>query len=318
MLSLTGRVLQSVVRLCCARPVLTVVTGGVFAVLGLGYAAHSLTLETSKFSLLPSHQRYVTLYKEYSDDFGQLEDIVVVVQSPTVATSTAYAARLAGVLRGGALAASARVSYRIDASRLDERGLVYLPLEALRDLLDSTATHEELLAAFAATPTLDRLVDGINQYVGAMLLPSVFGAAVEVEVNLAPTRLLRALLGGMSEGLDGAPYRSPWVTLVATPVPALANNGYFFSDDNRLLYVVIDLAEAPRTFAAERAAVLDIRRAVAVCARVPLGPYTPSPVSKAPCTKVQYENVGRPRRVCPVANDFGRFILVPALSVTTR
>ena len=251
------------VRLCCARPVLTVVTGCLFAVLGFGYAAHSLTLETSKFNLLPSHQRYATLYKEYSEDFGQLEDIVVVVQSPTVATSTAYAARLAGVLRGGALAASARVSYRIDARRLDERGLVYLPLETLRDLLDTAATHEDLLAAFAARPTLDRLVDGINQYVGAMLLPSVFGATVEVEVNPAPTRLLRALLGGMSEGLDGAPYRSPWVTLVATPVPALANHGYFLSDDHRLLYVVIDLAEAPRTFAAERAAVLDIRRAVA-------------------------------------------------------
>jgi hopanoid biosynthesis associated RND transporter like protein HpnN len=262
MLSLTGRVLQSVVRLCCARPGLTVVTGCIFAVLGFGYAAHSLTLETSKFNLLPSHQRYVTLYKEYSEDFGQLEDIVVVVQSPTVTTSTAYAARLAGILRGGALAASARVSYRIDASRLDERGLVYLPLETLRDLLDTAATHEDLLAAFAARPTLDRLVDGINQYVGAMLLPSVFGAATEVEVNTAPTRLLRALLGGMSEGLDGAPYRSPWVTVVATPAPALASNGYFVSDDNRLLYVVIDLAEAPRTFAGERAAVLAIRRAV--------------------------------------------------------
>jgi uncharacterized protein len=251
-----------VVRLCCSRPGLTVVTGGIFALLGLAYAAHSLTLETSKFGLLPSHQRYAELYKEYSADFGQLEDIVVVVQSPTVATSTAYAARLAGVLRGGALAASARVSYRIDASRLDERGLVYLPLEGLRGLLDSAATHEELLATFAATPTLDRLVDGINQYVGAMLLPSVFGATAEVEVNTAPTRLIRALLAGMVEGLDQAPYRSPWVTLVATSAPALANNGYFFSDDNRLLYVVIDLAEAPRTFAAERAAVLAIRRTV--------------------------------------------------------
>src|SRR4030095_15000123 len=82
MLSLTGRVLQSVVRLCCTRPVLTVVTGCLLAVLGFGYAAHSLTLEASQFNLLPSHQRYVTLYKEYSQDFGQLEDIVVVVQSP--------------------------------------------------------------------------------------------------------------------------------------------------------------------------------------------------------------------------------------------
>jgi len=67
-----------------------------FAALGAGYAAHSLTLETSKFHLLPLHQRYATLYKDYAEDFGQLEDIVVVVQSPEIETSTAYAARLGG------------------------------------------------------------------------------------------------------------------------------------------------------------------------------------------------------------------------------
>ena len=147
--------MQTVVRLCCARPVLTVLAGLAFAAFGVGYAAHSLTLETSKFNLLPSHQRYASLYKEYSEDFGQLEDIVVVVQSPAIATSTIYAARLAGALRDGALAATARVSYRIDASRLEERGLVYLPLETLRSLLDTAASQEELIAAFAATPTLD-------------------------------------------------------------------------------------------------------------------------------------------------------------------
>ena len=104
MLSLTGRLLQRVVQVCCARPALTVLVAFVFAALGVGHAAHSLTIETSKFHLLPLHQRYATLYKDYAEDFGQLEDIVVVVQSPAVDTSTAYAARLAGVLRDGALA----------------------------------------------------------------------------------------------------------------------------------------------------------------------------------------------------------------------
>ena len=63
--------------------------------LGTGYAWHALTLQTSKFHLLPANQPYATLYKSYSEDFGQLEDIVVVVQSPAVEVSTAYAARLA-------------------------------------------------------------------------------------------------------------------------------------------------------------------------------------------------------------------------------
>jgi hypothetical protein len=130
-LSLTGRILQTVVRFSCARPALTVSVAVLLAALGIGYAAHSLTLETSKFHLLPLHHRYAALYKDYAEDFGQLEDIVVVVESPATETSTAYAARLATALRDGGLG-TARISYRIDASRLEAHALLYLPLDTLR------------------------------------------------------------------------------------------------------------------------------------------------------------------------------------------
>src|SRR3984893_2523041 len=260
MLSLTGRLLQRVVRFCCARPALTVFVAFALAALGVGYAAHSLTLETSKFHMLPLHQRYATLYRDYAEDFGQLEDIVVVVQSPEVETSTAYATRLAGVLRDGALG-TARISYRIDARRIEAHALLYLPLDTLRDTLDTVATHEELLADFAATPTLAQLVDGINQSVGATFLPDAFPDARD-EPNPAPTRLLRDLLTQMSERIDGQPYRSPWGSLFAAATPA-PNGGYFLSHDRRLLYVVIDLVDAPRTFDAEHAAIVTVRHAIA-------------------------------------------------------
>jgi hypothetical protein len=260
-LSLTARVLQTVVRLSCARPALTVSVAFALAALGAGYAAHSLRLETSKFHLLPLHQRYATLYKDYAEDFGQLEDIVVVVQSPEVETSTVYAARLARVLREGALG-TARISYRLDASRLEEQALLYLPLDTLRDTLDMLASQEELLADFGATPTLDRLVDGINQNIGATFLPGVFGARGKEEANTAPTRLLGDLLTHMSERIDGRPYRSPWGALLAAPAVA-PDGGLFLSHDRRLLYVVIDLVEVPRTFAAEQAAIIAVRGAMA-------------------------------------------------------
>jgi hypothetical protein len=260
-LSLTGRLLQRVVRLSCARPALTVFVAFAFAALGVGYAVHSLTLETSKFHLLPLHQPYATLYKTYAEDFGQLEDIVVVVESPKVETSTAYAARLAGVLRAGALG-TARISYRIDASRLEAHALLYLPLDTLRATLDTVASQEELLADFAATPTLDQLVAGINQSVGATFLPGVFGPGARDDANTAPTRLLRDLLTQMSERIDGGPYRSPWANLIAAPTVA-PDGGYFLSHDRRLLFVVIDLVEVPRTFAAEHAAILAVRAAIA-------------------------------------------------------
>src|SRR3989442_5361440 len=260
-LSLTGRILQTLVRLCCAHPALTVSMAFAFAALGAGYAAHSLTLETSKFHLLPLHQRYATLYKDYAEDFGQLEDIVVVVEGPKIETSTAYAARLAGVLRQGARG-TARISYRIDASRLEPHGLLHLPLDPLRKTLDTVATQEELLGDFAATPTLDRLVAGINQSIGGTFLPGVFGPGDRDDPNTAPARLLRDLLTQMSERIDGGPYRSPWANLIAAPTLA-PDGGYFLSHDRRLLYVVIDLVEVPRTFATEHAAILAIRAAIA-------------------------------------------------------
>ena len=258
-LSLTGRVLQRVVRVSCARPALTVFLAVVFAALGVGYAAYALTLDTSKFHLLPLHRPYATLYKEYAEDFGQLEDIVVVVQSPAVETSTAYAARLASVLREGALG-TARISYRIDASHFEGQALLYLPVDTLRGMLDTVAGHEELLADFAATPTLDRLLDGINQQIGGSFLPGAFGAGDDV--STAPTRLLGDLLTQMSARIDGRPYRSPWGNLIAAPTVA-PDGGYFLSSDRRLLYIVIDLVELPRTFAAEHAAILAIREAIA-------------------------------------------------------
>ena len=249
-------------RLCCARPALTVLLAVAAAALGVGYAARSLTLETSKFHLLPLHQRYATLYKDYAEDFGQLEDIVVVVESPAVETSTLYAARLAGILRAGALG-TARISYRIDANRLEAHALLYLPLDTLRTTFETVAGQEELLADFAGTPTLDRLIEGINQHFGAAFLPGVFAAGGEAEASaVAPTRLLRDLLTQMLARIDGGPYRSPWTNLIAAPTVA-PDGGYFLSNDRRLLFVVIDLAAAPRTFAAEHAAVLAVRRAIA-------------------------------------------------------
>jgi len=260
-LSLTSRILQTVVRLSCVRPTLTVFTAVVLAALGVGYTAYALRLETSKFHLLPLHQPYATLYKDYAEDFGQLEDIVVVVQSPTVETSAAYAARLASVLRAGALGTT-RVSYKVDATRLEAHALLYVPLDSLQDTLRTVASQEELLADFAATPTLDRLVDGINQYIGSTFLPGVFGSGAPEDATRAPTRLLGDLLVQMSEAIDGRPYRSPWANLVGAPIPA-PDGSYFLSHDRRLLYVVVDLADTPRTFAAEHDAIRTVRQAIA-------------------------------------------------------
>ena len=253
----TGRVLQRLVGLCCTRPWLTVSIGVLLAGLGFGHAARSLTLETSKFQLLPSNQRWATLYESYSRDFAQLEDIVVAVESPSVQMSAAYAARLAGALRDGDLHA-ARVTYRIDPRHLEAHGLLYLPLDEVQGLFDTLARQEELLTSFAAKPSLDRLVEGINQSTGDLFLPRVFGA--EDERPPVDTSLLRDLLGQVSERLDHPVYRSPWKRLFSDRLSSAPDAGYFLSEDRRLLYVVVDFPGAPGQRLSEAEAIAAVRR----------------------------------------------------------
>src|SRR4029077_16113808 len=77
-----------------------------------------------------------------------------------------------------------------------------------------------------------------------------------------PLRLLRDLLTQMSDRIDGTPYRSPWANLIAAPTLS-PDGGYFLSNHRRLIFVVIDLAQAPRTFNAEHAAILAVRSTIA-------------------------------------------------------
>jgi len=151
-------------------------------------------------------------------------------------------------------------------------------------------------------------MDGINQSVGATFLPGVFGPGAEPEPNGAPTRLLRDLLTHMSERIDGQPYRSPWGSLFAAAIPA-PDGGYFLSHDRRLLYVVIDLVDAPRTFDAEHAAIVTIRRTIASLR--PQFPSVEAGVStrdEAARHTVRREHAGRRRRPTTASlRDVSRF-----------
>ena len=217
--SLTGRLLQRVVRLCCARPALTVVVA-----VGLRRARRRLR------GAFPDARH---------------------VQVPPAPAPPAVRHALQGLRRGLRPARGHRRG-RAEPGRRDLHGLRgppgqrptrRRPRDGAHQLSDRRQPPRSARAAvpaarhaarhsstrsparrtcspyFAATPTLDRLVDGINQYVGATFLPGVFGPGTEEKANTAPTRLLRDLLTQMSERIDGRPYRSPWGSLFATSDP---------------------------------------------------------------------------------------------------
>jgi len=68
-----------VVRGATARPALTIALCLLLAALGLVYTARTLTFQTSSVELLPPDRVYVQRFKHYLRDFGELNDIVIVI-----------------------------------------------------------------------------------------------------------------------------------------------------------------------------------------------------------------------------------------------
>lgn len=261
-ISRTGRLLRALVRIASERPRLTVLLSLALGALGIAYTAHALTFKTSTLHLLPPGQRYATLYREYTEDFGELDDIVVVVQGRTVEESKAYAARFVHALRASPIRFQ-RVAYRIDPKRFQGRALLYLPAEELREIRDRILDYQEFMEAFAARPTLDQLVEGINQQIAAAFVSRFFDLGLKDGGASPDFRFLRELLTQISERMDHPrPYRSPWGALFSFG-QAEEDSGYFLSDDKSLLFILVEPASEKGSFTSDRAAIETIREQIA-------------------------------------------------------
>src|SRR5690242_17596442 len=119
-LSRTGRLLRRLVRLSCRRPALTVGISLLLAAVSIVYTVHALTFKTSTRSLLPQNAGFVQRYAEYAKEFGELEDIVVVVEAGSFEGARAYAVRLTDELNSSPVQFH-RIAYRIDPKRLDRK-----------------------------------------------------------------------------------------------------------------------------------------------------------------------------------------------------
>ena len=87
----TGSLLSRVVRGSIARPVLTIGVCLALSVVSAVYTATTLKFETSSVQLLPPRHLYVQRFKENLRNFGELNDIVVVVEAPNVERAKAFA-----------------------------------------------------------------------------------------------------------------------------------------------------------------------------------------------------------------------------------
>jgi len=263
-ISRTGRLLRRLVRLSCRRPAVTVAISVLLAVVAVVYTIQVLTFKTSTRSLLPQDAGFVVRYAEYAKEFGELEDIVVVVEAGSFEGARAYAARLTEELQQGPVKFH-RIAYRIDPKRFEGRQLLYLSTRELREIRDKIFDHQEFMESFAGDPSLARLLEGVNTQMAAAFVSNLFDIGLQDKDLPVDTRFLRVLLDQVASRLERpAPYRSPWGTLFSFGEDPPDDAGYFLSEDKSLLFILVETPPSEQaSFTGDQAAIETIRGAIA-------------------------------------------------------
>jgi uncharacterized protein len=263
--SRTGRLLRRLVRLACARPTLTVLAAVVLAMVSVAYALMRLEFATSTRALLPQGQRYIERYVEYDKEFGQLDDLAIVVQAPSLPEATIYAQRLVREMKANRVPLT-RVDYRIDPRQFEGRALLYLSTDRLKEIRERVYDYQEFMEKFAERPTLDQLVDGIATSVAQAFVTGLLDLGLQSEESKGALdlRFVHDVVSQIAARLDRpTPYRSPWGGLFSVGSEGSEGAGYFLSDDQRLLFILAEPETTNRSFSGNREAIEGVRATVA-------------------------------------------------------
>jgi uncharacterized protein len=214
------------------------VLGVVFSLL---LSATHLEFHTSHLDLVSSGNRYKQLDRVFSDEFDDVpERVIVVIRSQDTAQAKAFATALAR--RWERDPNIARVLYRIPLESLHDKALLYLSDDAFSDLQQKLRQHQDVLHEFAALPTLENLVTLINRKTTEALVGHVFTGfltdekAAETSLDLT---FLRAILQHLNQRLDPhQPYHSLWQALLTSTPDTSSHDGFLWSDDRQLLFVL--------------------------------------------------------------------------------
>jgi uncharacterized protein len=231
-------------------------------VLSLLLSATRLEFHTSHLDLVSSGNHYKQLDQVFSREFDDVpERVIVVIRSQDQDQAKAFATALAK--RWEHDPKIDKVLYRIPLESLQDKALLYLSREELSDLQQKLRQHQDVLQEFAALPTLEHLLTLINHETAAALVDHVFtGFLAEEKAEGAPLDLtfLRTLLQHLNRGLDPQlVYQSPWQELFTSASSTASHDGFLWSDDKQLLFVLANPKADAGEFNPFRKAVQRIR-----------------------------------------------------------
>lgn len=211
------------------------------AILSLLLSVTYLEFHTDRLDLVSSGNRYKQLDEAHSREFEEVaKGAIVVIRSHDPERAKSFATALAK--RWETDPSIENVLYRIPFEALQDKGLLYLSTEEIEALRAKLEQSQEMLQEFAAHPTLQNLFSLINQETSKALVSHVFTDLLANDDEQSPALdlgFLHSLLRQLHERLDRPDvFQSPWDGLLTSDTHSLSNDGYLWSDDRQLLFVL--------------------------------------------------------------------------------
>ncbi len=140
---------------------MTLLVAVLLAVASVVYALFALTFATSTRALLPRRRsRTSSATSSTSREFGDLDDLAIVVEATSLPEATVYAGRLVRELRAARVPLT-RLAYRIDPQAVrGPRRCSTCRWTSWSEIRERIFDYQDFMESFAARPTLDQLVDG--------------------------------------------------------------------------------------------------------------------------------------------------------------
>lgn len=246
------RVLWAVVRVVIAFPRVTLFLASLLVGLAVWYTATHLEFETSRNALVPQNARYIQRSNEAKEDFGSLENIIVVIEPRQFERGKQFVEALAERLRADTRH-FASVTAKIDSTALEGKKLLLLTPAELQTLQQRLQDAQELLTEVPNNPGLQQLLVSLNQEISKALVTHLTSALLGSAAPTAPSQaaehtpsldvhFLTALFREMAQALAEDRryvFHSPWEDFFLKDSKILSEEGYLTAKNNRFFFVLV-------------------------------------------------------------------------------
>jgi hopanoid biosynthesis associated RND transporter like protein HpnN len=250
--SAARRFLVALVSRVCDHPRLVLAISLGLCVLSAVAAATRLQYRTSRNDLISARKEYQQRWQKYLAEFGDDDDIVVVVQGNQPERMKAALDGIADRL-GAQPDLFDRIFYKVDLRHLRNRGLLLAPLSQVRTIHEDYLGDLKPLLDFAPFSWhvlgLHGMIENARTRIAA-LRPG--------EPLSGPDERLLAQLSSIARSAkeclrDPARYSNPWGSLLGAQHSSkdlLADPHYFFSADGKVAFLLVRPIKEPGSFTA--------------------------------------------------------------------